>query len=115
MKHTSDEYLTILPCGGLCTEEYADKHKELKCRRTISLNPNQKGYRYVQTLEGKIKMFQYGEHTLFDTEEERDAYREEQAILRAETTRRNRALKILIEDLKSKSTDELELLVANLK
>lgn len=125
MKYTVENLKQLRQGLGLCTAEYAkakglkkvarceEKVKDGQYSDCLSIGPD-KGTRYVWTLEGRVKMFQYGEYTLFDNEAERDAYRAQRATERAEEAKRNKLIAQLTADLKSKSTEELEQLVAKL-
>ena len=68
----------------------------------------------IYTALGVIKGYVYGEKTWFDTEEERDTYRAERNAERAEETKRNKMLKVIMEHYKTLSTEELEKMVATL-
>ena len=68
----------------------------------------------INTANGIIKGFMYGEHTWFDTEEERDAYRAARNTERAEELKRNKMLKVIMEHYKTLTTEELERIVATL-
>ena len=126
MKYTVEDLKHLRQGLGLCTAEYAEaqglekviepwreKVKDGQYSDCLSIGPD-KGVRYVWTLNGRVKMFQYGEYTLFDNEAERDAYRAQKAAERAEEVKRNKLIARLTADLKSKSTEELEQLVAKL-
>lgn len=126
MKYTVENLKHLRQGLGLCTAEYAEaqglekvtrygeeKVKDGQYADCLSIGPD-KGTRYVWTLNGRVKMFQYGEYTLFDNETERDAYRAQRATERAEEAKRNKLIAQLTADLKSKSTEELEQLVAKL-
>ena len=126
MKYTVENLKQLRQGLGLCTAEYAEaqglekvtepwkeKVKDGQYSDCLSIGPD-KGTRYVWTLNGRVKMFQYGEYTLFDNEAERDAYRAQRATERAEEAKRNKLIARLTADLKSKSTGELEQLVAKL-
>lgn len=126
MKYTVEDLKHLRRGLGLCTAEYAEAQGLEKVTRPweeevkdgqysdcFSIGPD-KGTRYVWTLNGKVKMFQYGEYTLFDNEAERDAYRAQRAAERTKEAKRNKLIALLTADLKSKSTEELEQLVAKL-
>ena len=116
MLHQISEFFG-LPKGGLCDSSYYWEHLDLEYKNPSMPNSGRKsGYVIIHMAFGmKKRMYSYGEKLLFETEEERDEYRKEQVILREENARRNMALKILIENLKSKSTEELERLAAEVK
>lgn len=71
-----------------------------------SLGTNKDSFR-IYTAEGVKVAYAYGEKTWFDTKEERDAYREEQAITKANATRKNKLLKLINEHLATMSEEEL--------
>ena len=75
---------------------------------------DKKGYINIHTANGVVKGYTYGEHTWFDTEEERDEHRAFQNALREEETKRNKMLKIIMEHYKNLSTEELEKALATL-
>ena len=116
MLHQISEFYG-LPKGGLCDSSYYWEHLDLEYKNPSMPNSGRKnGYVIIHMAFGmKKRMYSYGEKLLFETEEERDAYRKEQVALRKENARRSAALKILIENLKSKSTEELERLAVEVK
>lgn len=61
----------------------------------------------IYTAEGVKIAYAYGEKIWFDNREERDAYREEQAIARANVGRRNKLVKAINEKLADMSEEEL--------
>ncbi len=61
----------------------------------------------IYTAEGVKIAYAYGEKTWFDSREERDAYREEQAVARANAGRRNKLVKAINEKLADMSEEEL--------
>ena len=75
---------------------------------------NSKGILNIYTAQGRKIGYLYGEYTWFDTEAERDEYRAQRNAERAEETKRNKMLKVIMEHYKTLSTEELEKLVATL-
>ena len=71
-----------------------------------SLGTNKDSFR-IYTTEGVKVAYAYGEKTWFDTKEERDAYREDQTVARANATRKNKLLKLINEHLATMSEEEL--------
>ena len=71
-----------------------------------SLGTNKDSFR-IYTAEGIKVAYAYGEKTWFDTKEERDAYREEQAVVKANATRKNKLLKLINGHLATMSEEEL--------
>lgn len=75
---------------------------------------NNKGILNIYTAQGKKIGYLYGEYAWFDTEAERDEYRAQRNAERAEETKRNKMLKVIMEHYKTLSTEELEKMVATL-
>ena len=73
-----------------------------------------RGTKNIHTADGVKTVYTYGEKTWFDTAEERDAYREEQKIARAELNKKNKMLKAIMEHYQSMSVEELEKVLANI-
>ena len=64
---------------------------------------------------GQFKTYwMYGEKTFFDTQEERNNYREQRWQERAERSRRSKALRTINDYLATLSTDDLEDLIKGL-
>lgn len=78
-----------------------------------ALGSNKDSFR-IYTAEGVKIAYAYGEKTWFDTQEERDAYREEQNILRTITSHRNKVLKEITNKLNLMTTEELENFLKNM-
>lgn len=109
MKHNKSEYLKP-STGGVCDMSFYWANLHLEYQEVYYFS-NSKDYIYVQTATGKVKMWTYGQYTLFDTKEERDQYRAEQKAEREATAFRNKMIRFLMdeykEDLESKSTESL--------
>ena len=90
-----------------------DIHNEGGWGHVYHINSSKSTFNYY-TAEGKKVGYLYGEKTWFDTEEERDAYRAERNIERAEETKRNKMIKAITEHLKNLPTEELEKIMATL-
>ena len=73
-----------------------------------------RGTKNIHTADGVMTVYTYGEKTWFDTAEERDAYREEQKIARAELNKKNKMLKAIMEHYQSMGVEELEKGLANI-
>ena len=71
-----------------------------------SLGTNKDSFR-IYTAEGVKIAYAYGEKTWFDTREERDAYRVEQTVAKANANRKNKLLKLINEHLATLSEKEL--------
>lgn len=67
----------------------------------------------VHTASGVKVCYTYGEHTWFDTKEERDEYRALRNAQRAEETKRNKMIKAIMERVNTLSTEELEKIISN--
>ena len=92
------------------------KHRELRelgCQRKHNIcnynTPSKASFNYY-TINGVQTGWQFGEHTYFDTEEERDTAREEYKQTREQMKYRNELLK-KIQEL---STEELEKIIKNI-
>ena len=87
--------------------------RELGCARKHCIcnynTPNKASFEYI-TINGVKTAWQFGEKTFFDTEEERDAAREEYRQTREQMKYRNELLK-KIQEL---STEELEKIIKNI-
>lgn len=104
----TEDYLIAnnIPMG----KHYSDEGKACRC---VSIGTD-KGTKNIITANGKRTVYTYGEKTWFDTEAERDEYRTQRNVERAEETKRNKMLKAIMEHYKTLSTEELEKLVATL-
>ena len=71
-----------------------------------SIGTNKDSFR-IYTAEGVKVAYAYGEKTWFDTREERDAYRVEQTVAKANANRKNKLLKLINEHLATMSEEEL--------
>ena len=91
----------------------SNRHDNTGWSKCYYLGPD-KGTKNIHTAQGMRVVYTYGEKTWFDTEEERDAYRAERNAERAEETKRNKMLKVIMEHYKTLSTEELEKMVATL-
>ena len=120
MMHTDNELYKI---NGqkFYTWDYIEMNNIPKAKRygengwsTALSVADKKGYINIHTPNGIVKGYIYGEHTWFDTEEERDEHRAFQNALREEETKRNKMLKIIMEHYKNLSTEELEKALATL-
>lgn len=120
MKHTINELYKI---NGekFYTADYIAKHSIPKAKKygaegwskCYSLGAD-KGTKNIHTADGVKIVYTYGEKTYFDTAEERDAYREQQKIERAELTKKNKMLKAIMEHYQSMSVEELEKVLENI-
>lgn len=97
------------------TEDYLETNNIPKANRrthttgwsvALYLGTNKDDFR-IYTADGIKIGYAYGEKTWFDTREERDAYRAEQAIARAESARKNKIIKLIHEALTEMSEEEL--------
>ena len=114
MKHNVTELYKING-AKFYTEDYIKVNNIPKSKRYVSdngwsiagyLGTGKDDFR-IYTAEGVKIAYAYGEKTWFDTREERDAYREEQAIARADASRRNKLVKAINEKLADMSEEEL--------
>ena len=114
MKHNVTELYKING-AKFYTEDYIKANNIPKSKRYASdngwsiagyLGTGKDDFR-IYTAEGVKIAYAYGEKTWFDTREERDAYREEQAIARANAGRRNKLVKAINEKLADMSEEEL--------
>lgn len=119
MKHEISEYKRILPQGGLCDMHYYWENLDLEYAEAqrVPSRSSDRDYIIVRTTSGiKKHMYAHGEKLLFDTKEERDAYREAYYAQRAADTHRNTMIRTLVREfetkLKTKSTAELEAYMA---
>lgn len=118
-KHNIGEYKRILPQGGLCDMHYYWENLNLEyedAQRVPSRSPN-RDYVIIRTAFGiKKHMYAHGEKLLFDTKEERDAYREAYYAQQAADAHRNAMIRALVQEFKTKletkSTAELEAYMA---
>lgn len=120
MKHTINELYKI---NGekFYTADYIVKHNIPKAKkysaegwsRCYGLGTD-KGTKNIYTADGVKVVYTYGEKTYFDTAEERDAYREQQRIERAELAKKNRLLKAINCYYQSMSVEELEKVLENI-
>ena len=115
MKHDISELFKINGKPGFYHKRYFDgygadlDHSKLKgyIERAYSVT-TKTGYIYINIMDGlRKKVFTYGEYTWFDTEEERDAYREEQKKLREEKKRRNDIIKDIVDRLNDMTEQEI--------
>ena len=122
MMHT-DKELYKINGQKYYTEDYIVANNIPKCKRLNGYVAgwerawsvmNKNGYINIHTANGVIKGYTYGEHTWFDTEKERDAYRAERSAERAEITYRNKLLARIQEHCNALSTAELEKIVVSL-
>ena len=66
------------------------------------------GSRRMYDADGYKIIYLYGEKTWFDTEEERDAYRAQRNVERAESARRNKAKAKVMTYLDTLTTEQIE-------
>lgn len=121
MMHTINELYKI---NGekFYTADYIEAHNIPKAKkygaegwsRCYGLGAN-KGTKNIHTADGVKVVYTYGEKTYFDTEEERDTYREQQTIARAELTKKNKLLKAIDCYYRTMSIEELEEVLNNIK
>lgn len=104
----TEDYLIAnrVPMG----KNYGEEGKACRC---VTLGTD-KGTKNIITATGKRTVYTYSEKTWFDTEAERDEYRAQRNAERAEETKRNKMLKIIMEHYKAMSTTELEQVMATL-
>ena len=121
MKHTYKELYQI-GGKGYYTEDYIIANnipmgktfrEEGKARPCVHLGTD-KGTKIIHTAEGKRTVYTYGEKTWFDSEEERDAYRATMNEARAEQTKKNNLLKIIMAHYESMSIEQLNDVVTTL-
>ena len=112
MKHTMNELYKAKNKSTLYTEDYVKANKIADVRQVGYLV--NKDELKIQTMEGIKFGYAYGEKTWFDTKEERDVYREEQAKARAEMVAKNKVIKAINEKLKEMDEAELLELLKNL-
>lgn len=91
----------------------SNRHDNTGWSKCYYLGPD-KGTKNIHTAQGMRVVYTYGEKTWFDTEAERDEYRAQRNIERAEETKRNKMIKAITEHLKTLSTEELEKIMATL-
>ena len=120
MMHT-DKELYKINGQKLYTADYITANNVPKATREDSTGWSKcygmgtdKGTKNIYTAKGKKVIYTYGEHTWFDTAEERDAHREAMNQERAETNKRNKMLAAIMEHYKSMSNEELANVVATL-
>ena len=70
------------------------------------LGPGRDDFR-IYTSTGIKTAYAYGEKTWFDSREERDTYRAEQTVARANASRKNKVIKAINEKLADMSEEEL--------
>jgi hypothetical protein len=112
MKHTMNEIYQVNHRGKIYTREYVEENK-IKDARTVGYMVSRDEIK-IYTTEGIKFGYVYGEKTWFDTREERDAYREEQAKARAEMVAKNKVIKAINEKLKEMNEAELLELLKNI-
>lgn len=116
MKHSINELYKINGKQGVFT---ADAVRGLTNVYPLPANPEpKKGYRFVYTNREKTvrkMVFTYGEKTWFDTEEERDAYREEQNIVRKEKSSRAAIKREIDKELSSCDLEKLKKVLEMIK
>lgn len=114
MKHNVNELYKING-AKFYTEDYIKTNNIPKGERYTGdngwsiaryLGPGRDDFR-IYTTEGVKIAYAYGEKTWFDSREERDAYRAEQTIARANAGRRNKLVKAINEKLADMSEEEL--------
>lgn len=105
MKHTMNELYQVNHKGKIYTREYVEENK-IKDARTVGYMVSRDEIK-IHTTEGIKFGYVYGEKTWFDTKEERDTYREEQAKARAELVSKNKVIKAINAKLKEMSEEEL--------
>lgn len=114
MKHSVNELYKING-AKFYTEDYIKANAVPKGERYTGdngwsiaryLGPGRDDFR-IYTATGIKIAYAYGEKTWFDNREERDAYREEQVIARANAGRRNKLVKVINEKLVDMSEEEL--------
>jgi hypothetical protein len=121
MKHTYHELYRING-KGYYTEDYIKAHNISVCNafgetgeahrcRSIGVD---KGTKKIHDIGGVRVVYTYGEKTWFDSEEERDAYRATMNEARAEQTKKNNLLKIIMAHYESMSIEQLNDVVTTL-
>lgn len=121
MMHTINELYKING-AKFYTADYIEAHNIPKAKkygaegwsRCYGLGAN-KGTKNIHTADGVKVVYTYGEKTYFDTAEERDAYREQQNIARAELNKKNKLLKAINSHYQTMSIEELEEVLNNIK
>lgn len=120
MMHTHEELYKI---NGqkFYTKDYIEAHGIPEAKRygdegwckCYGLGPD-KGTKNIYTAQGKRVVYTYGEKTWFDTEEERDAYRVQRNIERAEQAERSAMIKTIMAHYENMSMIELKNVLATL-
>lgn len=112
MKHNVNELYKING-AKFYTEDYIKANNIPKGRHCDNgwsiatyLGTNKDDFR-IYTADGVKIAYAYGEKTWFDSREERDAYRAEQAVARANLNRRNKIVKAINEKLADMNEEEL--------
>jgi hypothetical protein len=130
MKHSINElyYTATIKEGTFCrtytyfTERYREANNIPLTKR---FNPTDDGMAHrlnskmgdsfvLLDTNGKRRVYLYGEKTWFDTEEERDAYREKMRDERAEEIARNKVKREIAAILDQMTTEELQALLTSL-
>lgn len=122
MKHNIREFYNV---NGqrLYTEDYIIVNDIPKCKNgdyrhgwsvALGLGPG-KDTVNVYTAMGKIVMYAFGEKTLFDTREERDAYRIQYAKDRAAMVSKNKVIKAITAKLNEMDEESLRKLLATME
>jgi len=122
MMHTINELYKI-DGAKFYTADYIIKHNIPKAKSYNDTNGwskcyglgTDRGTKNIHTADGVKVVYTYGEKTYFDTAEERDAYRVQQNIARAELNKKNKLLKAINSHYQTMSVEELEEVLNNIK
>lgn len=115
IRYVTKEYLVA---NGIPTPKY----KELRTMERVGLVYAHKVLSHcnnnkpvkVLDVDGVKLIYLYGEKTWFDTLEERDEYREEQAMIREKEKQLNKVKKAIIERLETMSLKQLNEVLASM-
>ena len=122
MKHSVREFYRI-DGQKLYTEDYIIANNIPMCKKgdyrhgwsvALYFSPNRDTVN-VYTANGKVVMYAFGEKTLFDTREERDAYRIQYAKDREAMVSKNKVIKAITAKLNEMDEESLRKLLATLE
>lgn len=122
MKHNVRE-LYAINGEGYYTEDYLTAQGLPKRGTACGVSVKQrthicytaKGYITITTAEGERKAYTYGEKTIFDSEEERNTYRERANEERAERAKRTQLLKAIANHYEQYTTEDLQRMVEQIR
>lgn len=112
MAYKTSEFLRVKDKGWICDMTFYWAHPEFEYEEVREFPVTNKDYTNIHTAFGIIRQYRYSNWLLFNTAEERDAFRAELQAERAASAHRNKIIRTLIDEFKSslesKSTEELE-------